>query len=108
MPRLRAEEATMRQTTLRLPDLMLLVGTRVALGVGIGLLLGTRLDKRARKGAGIALLAMGVLTTVPILLNVRGTQRMLGSESAAEARGSMGLGSERRGAGAVRDTPMQP
>ena len=98
----------MRQTTLRVPDLMLLVGTRVALGVGIGLLVASRLDARVRRGAGVALLAGGALTTVPILMNVRGSQRTLGTEGAAEGRGSMGLGSERRGAGAVRETPMAP
>jgi hypothetical protein len=98
----------MRQTTLRVPDLMLLVGTRVALGVGIGLLLATRLDERARKGAGVALLAMGVLTTVPILLNVWSSRQVLATESAAGAGGSMGLGSERRGAGAAPDMPKPP
>jgi hypothetical protein len=97
----------MRQTTLRAPDLMLLVGTRVALGIGIGLLLATRLEDRARKSAGIALLAVGALTTVPILLNVRSSQRMLGGDNASETRGSMGVGSERRGAGAG-DMPMRP
>jgi hypothetical protein len=96
----------MRQTTLRATDLMLLIGTRVALGVGIGLLLATRLNDRARRGAGVALLAVGALTTVPMALNIRaGSQRRLESEG-AEARGSMGLASERRGSSAFRDAPM--
>jgi hypothetical protein len=84
----------MRQTTLRIPDLMLLVGTRVALGVGIGLLVGSRLDARARKGAGVALLMVGALTTVPILLNLRA--------SSEEMRGP---GTERHGAGASHGAP---
>ena len=97
----------MRQTTLRAPDLVLLVGTRVALGIGIGLLVATRLDERARKGAGVALLIMGALTTVPILLNVRrGSERMLGSDTEAQLRGSMGPGGERHGAGAFHEPPM--
>ena len=97
----------MRQTTVRVPDLMLLVGTRVALGVGIGLLVATRLDERARKGAGVALLIVGALTTVPILLNLRaGSEGMLGSETAAPLRGSMGPGRERHGAGTFDDPPM--
>ena len=92
----------MRQTTLRFPDLMLLVGTRVALGVGIGLLAATRLDDRARKGAGVALVIVGALTTVPILLNVRaGAVGRSGSETAAPLRASMGLESEGHGAGAT-------
>jgi hypothetical protein len=88
---------------------MLLVGTRVALGVGIGLLIATRLDARVRRGAGVALLAVGALTTVPIAMNLRaGAHRMFGGEHGAEARGGMGLGSERRGAGAIHETPPAP
>jgi len=98
----------MRQTTLRATDLMLLIGTRVALGVGIGLLLATRLNDRARRGAGVALLAVGALTTVPILMNVRASQRALGVESGAEGRPSIAPGSERRGSSAYRDAPMPP
>jgi hypothetical protein len=59
------------QTTLKVPDLILLVGTRVALGIGVGLLVAGALDERARKAAGIALLATGILTTVPIAWNLR-------------------------------------
>jgi hypothetical protein len=85
----------MKEVTLRAPDLMLLVGTRVALGIGVGLLVATRLEERARKSAGVALLLVGALTTLPILLNVRaGAARAAGSERAGEAVGS---GSELRG-----------
>jgi hypothetical protein len=49
---------------------MLIAGTRVALGVGVGLLLSDRLNKDQRKAAGWALLAVGVLTTIPILKGV--------------------------------------
>jgi hypothetical protein len=95
----------MRKATLRATDLMLLVGTRVALGVGVGLLLSTRLDPRARKAAGFALLTVGVLTTLPILLNVRATTREL-REAETEGRGSVGSGSERRGEGVSTHVPM--
>jgi hypothetical protein len=50
-----------------IPEMMLIAGTRVALGVGVGLLLSTRLNEDQRKAAGCALLAVGVLTTIPIL-----------------------------------------
>jgi hypothetical protein len=46
---------------------MLLAGTRFALGVGIGLLISERLTKDQRKGAGLALLAVGVVSTIPIV-----------------------------------------
>lgn len=51
---------------------MLIAGTRVALGVGLGLLISDRLTKDQRKGAGVALLAVGVLTTIPIVSGVLG------------------------------------
>ncbi len=62
----------MRWTTLSMPDLILLVGTRVALGVGVGLLLAGRLDRSARIAAGCALSTVGVLTTIPLLLGIVG------------------------------------
>jgi hypothetical protein len=45
--------------------------TRGALGVGIGLLLSNALEKDERHSAGLALLAVGVLTTIPIALRLR-------------------------------------
>lgn len=62
----------MRERTLTIPDIFLIGGTRVALGVGLGLLIGDKLSQDARKGAGWALLAVGVLTTVPLAMNVLG------------------------------------
>jgi hypothetical protein len=96
----------MRKATVRATDLMLLVGTRVALGVGIGLLASGRLDDRARKGAGIALLAVGVLTTVPLLLSVRATTRELPGTEVERAASARGLATEHRGSAAFRDAPM--
>jgi hypothetical protein len=55
---------------LTIPEIMLIAGTRVALGVGVGLLISDRLNKDQRKGAGWALLAVGVLTTIPIVRGV--------------------------------------
>jgi len=53
-----------------IPEIMLLAGTRVALGAGIGLLISDRLTKDQRKGAGWALLAVGVLTPIPMVTGV--------------------------------------
>ena len=55
------------QRAFTIPEIMLIAGTRVALGVGVGLLLSDRLNKDQRKAAGWALLAVGVVTTIPIL-----------------------------------------
>jgi hypothetical protein len=60
----------MRERSLTIPEIMLIGGTRVALGVGLGLLIGDKLSHDARKGAGWALLAVGVLTTVPLVMDV--------------------------------------
>jgi hypothetical protein len=60
----------MKEINLTVPEIGLMAGTRVALGVGIGLLLSNRLNKDERKAAGLALLAVGIITTVPILIGV--------------------------------------
>jgi len=49
------------------PELMLIAGTRVVLGVGIGLLISDRLNEDQRKAAGWALFGVGVMTTIPIV-----------------------------------------
>lgn len=61
----------MTERTLTIADIILIAGTRVALGIGVGLLLSSRLSRDARKGAGIALFAVGVLSSIPIFANVR-------------------------------------
>ena len=60
-----------KKVTLALPELGLIAMTRGMLGVGIGLLLSEVLDRRTARSVGIALAAVGVLTTVPLLLRVR-------------------------------------
>jgi hypothetical protein len=62
----------MKERTITIPEIMLIAGTRVALGAGIGLLLSERLKGDQRRGAGWALLAVGVLSTIPIVANVLG------------------------------------
>jgi hypothetical protein len=60
------------QRAFTIPEIMLVAGTRVALGAGIGLLFSDRLNRDQRKAAGWALLAVGVMTTIPILRGVLG------------------------------------
>ena len=57
-------------TELRLPELGLLAGTRALLGAGIGLLIAGRLTDARRKDIGWTLVAVGVLTTLPLGLMV--------------------------------------
>jgi hypothetical protein len=62
----------MKEKSLTLPEIGMIAGTRVALGVGIGLLIADKIDRDTRKGAGCALLAVGALSTIPIALGILG------------------------------------
>ena len=61
----------MKKLDLSFPQLLFIVGTRVALAAGIGLLMGERLPRRRRRSVGLTLVAVGVLTTLPSVLFVR-------------------------------------
>jgi len=60
----------MQQRGLTIPELILIAGTRVALGAGLGLLIGDKLRSDVRKGAGWALLGVGAVTTIPLVIGV--------------------------------------
>jgi len=53
-----------------LPEIFLIAGTRVALGVGIGLLLSGRFNKDQRVAAGAALAIVGGLSTIPLAIHL--------------------------------------
>jgi hypothetical protein len=59
----------MKTIELRMPELGLFAITRAAFGIGVGLLLSSKLDEQQRKAAGIALLLLGALTTVPFAIS---------------------------------------
>jgi hypothetical protein len=62
----------MTAKSLTIPEIMLIAGTRVALGAGIGFLISGRFNKDQRRGAGWALLAVGIVTSIPIVKGVLG------------------------------------
>jgi hypothetical protein len=66
----------MKERNLTIPEIVLIAGTRVALGVGIGLLISDRLNKDQRKAAGWSLLAVGLVTTIPIVAGILGKGRI--------------------------------
>jgi len=59
-------------TELRLPELGMVVGTRAMLGAGVALLLADSMSADTRRSVGWALVAIGVLTTVPAAMLVLG------------------------------------
>lgn len=66
----------MIERNVTLPEMMLWTGTRVALGVGIGMLISRRLSKDAMKAAGLALTVVGALTTIPLAISIIGKKNM--------------------------------
>jgi len=60
----------MRRISLRVPEIGFIAGTRAALGAGLGLLLADKLNRRQRRKVGRVLLAIGAVTTAPILVKV--------------------------------------
>jgi len=70
MGALLASHLFMKETRLTIPEMGLIAGTRVALGAGIGFLLSERFSKDQRRGAGWALLGIGVLSSIPLVFEV--------------------------------------
>jgi hypothetical protein len=69
------EGETMFERKLSIAEVILIAGTRVALGAGIGLLLSVRLSDEQRKAAGFALALVGGLTTIPLAMHIMATER---------------------------------
>jgi cation transport regulator len=61
----------MRNMNVSLPEIAFIAATRGVGGAGIGLLAGNYLKPGQRRTLGLALLAIGILTTVPIALAAR-------------------------------------
>jgi EamA domain-containing membrane protein RarD len=74
----------MKTRELTLADIGLIAGTRGMLGAGLGLLLGEKLNAEQRRAVGWTLVLVGVVTTVPLLLNVLNSSRPLKDANAYE------------------------
>ena len=70
----------MIERKLTVPEIVLIAGTRVALGIGIGLLISGRLSDDQRRGAGLALALVGALTTIPLAIGIIGQRSKSGQE----------------------------
>jgi hypothetical protein len=63
----------MIERTVTLPQLGLIAGTRAALGAGVALLLGDRLNSEQRRAVGWTLTLVGVISTFPLVAGVFGS-----------------------------------
>jgi len=61
----------MKEVTLNVPTLGFVVMTRAALGVGIGLLLSSRIPESRRRAIGMTLVGIGATTTLPAVMALR-------------------------------------
>ena len=66
----------MIERNVTLPEMILWTGTRVALGVGIGMLVSRRLGKDAMKAAGLALTLVAGFTTIPLAITIMGKKNL--------------------------------
>jgi len=66
---------SLRNTTVSLPELALIAGTRAILGIGIGLLLADRLNSDQRKAVGWTMFSIGAISTIPLAFEVFGGER---------------------------------
>lgn len=55
----------MKKLLFNVPTFGFVVGTRVALAFGLGLLVAEKLDPQRRRALGLSLVGLGALTTVP-------------------------------------------
>jgi hypothetical protein len=62
----------MKSVTVTVRELFFLAGTRALLGAGVALLIVKRLTDQQGKTAGTVLVGIGVLSTVPLALEVLG------------------------------------
>src|SRR5262245_29177493 len=72
-------EVMMRNVQLNVRTIGLIASTRVALGIGIGLMIADRLPARRRRALSRTLTALGALTTIPLAVAVFQGPRRIGS-----------------------------
>ena len=60
----------MKEHEVTVPQIGLIAGTRAMLGAGIALLLSEKLRGEQRRAIGWTLVAVGALTTIPLVLQL--------------------------------------
>ena len=64
----------MKTYSVTVPEVALVAITRGAAGAGLGLLLGEKLTNDTRRAIGWTLLAIGIVTTIPIVAALVGSR----------------------------------
>jgi hypothetical protein len=65
----------MREIPLTVPEIGMINSTRFIIGTGVGLLLGGALDRGERKAAGVSLVLVGTLVSIPVAMAFLGKLR---------------------------------
>ena len=60
----------MKKAELAIPEIAIIAGTLVIAGAAVGLLPADKLDARKRKELGWAMFLVGVLSTIPLVIDV--------------------------------------
>jgi uncharacterized membrane protein YfcA len=63
----------MKTHALKIPEIGLIALTRAMLGAGVGLLLADRISPEQRRAIGWTLVAVGALTTIPLGMEILGS-----------------------------------
>lgn len=87
----------MREVHLPFPELGLIAATRAALGAGIGLLIADYFSHQQRRNLGGLLVAIGVLSTIPLAADVLGRRIAKGRTIGSLSGGSPSAGSPSAG-----------
>ncbi len=70
----------MRKTEIAMPLVGLIAGTRILLGIGLGLLLTDKFTKDQRHAVGWTLFLLGAGATIPLVLHVLSRRSQIGSK----------------------------
>lgn len=60
----------MKNVVLSMPMLGFVVGTRIALAAGLGLLISNKIPEARRRAIGLTLVSIGAVTTIPAAMAV--------------------------------------
>jgi hypothetical protein len=80
----------MNRTPLSIPEIAMIGGTRAALGAGVGLLLADRMNDDQRRAVGWTLVAVGAITTIPIVVQLVKSQKQPSSNESGPSPSRIG------------------